>query len=495
MDERNTKPILICPMSTSAGCGLSIDVAQSLEIDPVAIRMLEDNAFQYWAVPKVEYHETGTLLTYDCAGQSFYAQPQPWTQQTLIHFLEHLTLACDELENYLIDVRSAVWSLDALRLKKDGSPILCLTPFSNFPSETLPHFLEEAICIKEIDTGEDTAYLARMLNGVKARPFTTETLKTLCAEERKEIERGASRGEEDVTRGAMSGHVMDASAEACQTLGTCLDLNAHRSLTFDDSVVAARDVAEPLTAYHANTHGETTVKFFDNGPVASFAHAPNERNEKKQSPEDEDPIAFLRARAAQVKNAEPVKNGEVMPQSSLTGHFDSKTPSASSDSQLTAEEGEDEHLSLFGLLTHFSKENLMRYRAQRDADEGEKPGLIWEEHGSLGAGTMCASQSIEKESMPLSGPRLRFENGTEVSLQSLPAVLGRDAHCDIVVNERSVSMHHARLYRSHEHVYLTDLRSTAGTAINRKSLLPLQSYALEQGDRISFGSTEALFLY
>lgn len=97
--------------------------------------------------------------------------------------------------------------------------------------------------------------------------------------------------------------------------------------------------------------------------------------------------------------------------------------------------------------------------------------------------------------MPLSGPRLRFENGTEVSLQSLPAVLGRDAHCDIVVNERSVSMHHARLYRSHEHVYLTDLRSTAGTAINRKSLLPLQSYALEQGDRISFGSTEALFLY
>jgi len=45
-------------------------------------------------------------------------------------------------------------------------------------------------------------------------------------------------------------------------------------------------------------------------------------------------------------------------------------------------------------------------------------------------------------------------------------VIGRDAHCEIVIPERSVSREHVRVYRENNRVYIEDLGSKNGTHLN-----------------------------
>ena len=64
--------------------------------------------------------------------------------------------------------------------------------------------------------------------------------------------------------------------------------------------------------------------------------------------------------------------------------------------------------------------------------------------------------------------------------------IGRDAGCDLVLGDRTVSRHHARLDRSDDGWLLGDLGSTNGTLLNGWRIA--SPVAVRPGDRVSFGA-------
>ncbi|WP_408069776.1 DUF6382 domain-containing protein [Butyrivibrio sp. JL13D10] len=82
-------------------------------------------------------------------------------------------------------------------------------------------------------------------------------------------------------------------------------------------------------------------------------------------------------------------------------------------------------------------------------------------------------------------------NQSNIDLGILPIVIGKLSSCsDIVVNDRSVSRMHAKIYKPEADgntVWIQDLNSTNGTYINGKRLMPNEEVPLEENDEISFG--------
>ncbi len=87
------------------------------------------------------------------------------------------------------------------------------------------------------------------------------------------------------------------------------------------------------------------------------------------------------------------------------------------------------------------------------------------------------------------GPNL----GRRWSLDSDDVVVGRESACDIPVPIDTVSRRHCRLRQRGDAVFLADLGSTNGTALNDDALAPNEEFALRSGDRIRVGS--AIFKY
>lgn len=80
--------------------------------------------------------------------------------------------------------------------------------------------------------------------------------------------------------------------------------------------------------------------------------------------------------------------------------------------------------------------------------------------------------------------------GQEITLGSLPAIIGRQADCDMIIKDSSVSRHHARLEFEKNDYLLVDLKSTNGTFVNGKRI---SSRKLQPGDQIKVGSSALNF--
>jgi len=72
--------------------------------------------------------------------------------------------------------------------------------------------------------------------------------------------------------------------------------------------------------------------------------------------------------------------------------------------------------------------------------------------------------------------------------------VGCSRTCDVRIDDASVSRIHGVFVREGEGWLLRDSYSTAGTAVNDRSLPPGGAAALRSGDRVCFGSVEHLFL-
>jgi hypothetical protein len=86
-------------------------------------------------------------------------------------------------------------------------------------------------------------------------------------------------------------------------------------------------------------------------------------------------------------------------------------------------------------------------------------------------------------------PRLII-SGTAHELTEDLITIGRGPDNMIVINDPSVSTHHAQLHGAGETYRLKDLDSTNGTRVND---LPVGETALRFGDRIRFGAAEARY--
>jgi diguanylate cyclase (GGDEF)-like protein len=73
-------------------------------------------------------------------------------------------------------------------------------------------------------------------------------------------------------------------------------------------------------------------------------------------------------------------------------------------------------------------------------------------------------------------------------------VVGREGDCDVMVPIDTVSRRHCQVRQRGDAVFLTDLGSTNGTALNDEALVPNEEFALRSGDRIRVGSAIFRFL-
>jgi pSer/pThr/pTyr-binding forkhead associated (FHA) protein len=69
-------------------------------------------------------------------------------------------------------------------------------------------------------------------------------------------------------------------------------------------------------------------------------------------------------------------------------------------------------------------------------------------------------------------------------------VIGRSRECDIQITDPNVSRHHAELRREGAAFWLVDLGSTNGVDVNGRRQ---HRTKLADGDRLTFGTTEAVF--
>ncbi len=69
--------------------------------------------------------------------------------------------------------------------------------------------------------------------------------------------------------------------------------------------------------------------------------------------------------------------------------------------------------------------------------------------------------------------------------------IGRAIDNDLILDDETVSRHHATLRRHHRHYLLIDQRSRSGTRING---YPVQEAVLRSGDRIEIGRVTLLYL-
>jgi FhaA, N-terminal domain/FHA domain len=78
----------------------------------------------------------------------------------------------------------------------------------------------------------------------------------------------------------------------------------------------------------------------------------------------------------------------------------------------------------------------------------------------------------------------------KISITSSPVTIGRVAINDIVLGDANVSRKHAELRSDGGNWIVTDLGSTNGTLVNGRTATQRQ---LNDGDRLTFGSTELVF--
>ncbi|HEY9085091.1 MAG TPA: FHA domain-containing protein [Candidatus Tyrphobacter sp.] len=77
-------------------------------------------------------------------------------------------------------------------------------------------------------------------------------------------------------------------------------------------------------------------------------------------------------------------------------------------------------------------------------------------------------------------------NGERAVEVLTPAIIGRGADADVVVDDPDAGRHHARLEAENEIVYVSDLDSTNGTYLNGRRLR--EAIEIRPGDRIDVGT-------
>lgn len=84
--------------------------------------------------------------------------------------------------------------------------------------------------------------------------------------------------------------------------------------------------------------------------------------------------------------------------------------------------------------------------------------------------------------------------GECISLTELPCVFGKMKDCaDVVLQDKSVSRMHARIFQKEDDLYLEDLNSTNGTYINGLALESNEIMKIKVGDEIGFGNLRYVY--
>lgn len=142
-------------------------------------------------------------------------------------------------------------------------------------------------------------------------------------------------------------------------------------------------------------------------------------------------------------------------------------------------------------------------RPEHQRPSHRRPGQDRDQHGGPAA---TPDNRITDASPPLPRPRPPSQHaeaqswlvithgpqaGTRYPLGTARTILGRHRECDVIVDDTTVSLRHARIDHRDEQFVLVDQASLNGTYLNRK---PLQApIVLADGDEIQVGHRRLVF--
>jgi len=109
-----------------------------------------------------------------------------------------------------------------------------------------------------------------------------------------------------------------------------------------------------------------------------------------------------------------------------------------------------------------------------------------EPDASLGQGEFLVKGEIVEGPGGHAAGSLALPDGSRVALGEEPVTIGRQAECDVVLDDTNVSRRHAEVRLDGEEYVLIDLGSTNGSKVNGARV---KRHALNDGDEITLGKS------
>jgi hypothetical protein len=150
------------------------------------------------------------------------------------------------------------------------------------------------------------------------------------------------------------------------------------------------------------------------------------------------------------------------------------------------ETDEDLHVGEFGIATRMVQPERRAARQDEPASEAEPGHTMIYRPRSPQATEAVAPEELGVEAATAA---LSWEDERR-SVDRRRLVIGRSRECDIQLSDPNVSRRHAELRQEGASYWIVDLESTNGIEINGRRL---KRAKLEDGDRVTVGSTDMVF--
>ncbi|HSC90029.1 MAG TPA: DUF3662 and FHA domain-containing protein [Gaiellaceae bacterium] len=146
---------------------------------------------------------------------------------------------------------------------------------------------------------------------------------------------------------------------------------------------------------------------------------------------------------------------------------------------------DDLEVGEFGIATRMVQPERRRPRADEPAGEAQ-PGhtMIYKPKQQPTQAVSAAELGLENERVSLAWDDRRLE------LDKRRVLIGRSRECDVQLADPNVSRRHAELRQEGASYWIVDLDSTNGIEVNGRKL---KRSKLEDGDKVTMGSTELVF--
>jgi Protein of unknown function (DUF3662)/FHA domain len=195
-------------------------------------------------------------------------------------------------------------------------------------------------------------------------------------------------------------------------------------------------------------------------------------------------VVYLSPRdRAQFENYEPALIKEL--QQYLTEHSRREGYVLLSKPEITFETDDDLEIGLFGIANRM----IEKESADQEPEQAPEPGETRVYRATAGETEAASAEDLGLEPEPAPTASLTV-NGTAHELRKSSVLIGRSKECDIRVSDPNVSRRHAEIRQEGSAYWVVDLGSTNGIAVNGREL---KRSKLDEGDRITLGSTELVF--
>src|SRR5919199_4489646 len=151
------------------------------------------------------------------------------------------------------------------------------------------------------------------------------------------------------------------------------------------------------------------------------------------------------------------------------------------------ETDDDLAMGEFGIATRMVQPQRRRAAAADEPAAQVEPGATMIYKPKPGV----ATEAVSAEELGVERERVSLQvDGRPFDVTKRRVVIGRSKECDVQLSDPNVSRRHAELRQEGATYWIVDLDSTNGTEVNGRRL---KRAKLENGDRITVGSTDIVF--